>query len=343
MQIILAILVLMLLVLVHEWGHFIAARKIGVPVEEFSVGFGPLLASKERRGVQYSLRGIPLGGYVRMTGEEDELDAPDGFMNRKPWEKIVIAAAGPAMNFVAAIVLFIFVFSILGMPQSSMEPVLGGTVEEGPAAEAGLLEGDRILEVDGHPVTDWNEITGIVSVAAPGKNITVTFERGGEQKTVTVQPYYDEERGRALIGIYSSVTYERVSIMKAIPEGFKYTWEMTSLLLEGLAMLVTGQVGADDISGPVGITAMIGDAARSGTITLLTFMALLSVNLGLMNLLPIPALDGSKILFAAVEWIRGKRLPREREAMVHWIGLVVLLGLMALATFNDIERLIRGG
>lgn len=342
MQIVLAILVLMLLILVHEWGHFIVALKVGVPVREFSIGFGPLLLSKQRRGVQYSLRLIPLGGYVRMTGEDEDFEAEDGFVNRKPWEKIAIAAAGPIMNFVAAIVLFILIFSVLGMPKALNEPVLGGTVENMPAAAAGLQEGDRCLEINGEKVSTWEEFSSRIASAEPGETLSLRMERDGAERMVEVQPVYNAEQDRMVLGIYNSVVYERVSILKAIPAGFQQTWSMTLVLLEGLGMLFSGQVGADELSGPVGITTMIGDAAQSGTVTLLAFMAFLSVNLGLLNLLPIPALDGSKMLFAVVEWIRGKRIDPDREAMINWVGFLLMMGLMVMATYNDIERLIQG-
>ncbi len=340
MRIVVAVLLLLFLIVVHEWGHFITALKIGVPIEEFSIGYGPLLVKKIYGRVQYSFRLLPLGGYVRMTGDEEDWNDPNGFVNRKPWEKILIAAAGPFMNFVAAILLFIVIYSFLGIPAALDEPVFGGVLEGTPAEAAGIQTGDRCVQVNGETVESWNDFTTQVAAAREGEALSLVLQRGGDEFTVDVQPFYDEEQGRLIVGVYSTVVYEKVSVFRAIPAGFQQTWHMTVLLAEGMKMLFTGEAGADDISGPIGITTMIGDAAREGMIELLAFIALLSVNLGLLNLLPIPALDGSKILLAVIEWIRRKRLDPEKESHIQWIGLLLLLGLMALATVNDIEHVI---
>ena len=342
MRIVLAVLLLVLLVIAHEWGHFITALKIGVPIQEFSVGFGPLLLQRMRGGVEYSLRLIPLGGFVRMTGEDEDWEDPDGFINRKPWEKILIAAAGPLMNFVAALVLFIVIYSCIGMPVANEEPVFGGVMEGGPAEAAGIRAEDRCLRVDGTEVYTWTEFSEQIAAAGAERPVELVLERGGEEITLQLQPLWDAENARPIIGVYSGVKYQKISVFQAVPAGFQQTWRMTVILADSMKMLFTGEAGMDDISGPVGITTIIGDAARQGMLDLLVLMAFLSVNLGLLNLLPIPALDGSKILFAAVEWVRGKRIDPEREATIHWIGFLILMGLMVLATVNDIGRFIEG-
>jgi regulator of sigma E protease len=343
MSIIIALLVIAVLALVHEWGHFIAARKIGIPVDEFSIGFGPLLWSREKNGVQYSLRAVPLGGYVRMAGEEpDDVEAENGFARRKPWEKITVAAAGPLMNFVFALVVFIVLFAGLGVPRVIEEPVIGGVLDEYPAQAAGLEPGDLIVAVDQAPVTTWVEFTERISALPVGSTVVIAVERAEERLNFTLATVANESTGRSLVGITNSIVYERQSWLASVRSGLMETYGMTVALLGGLRDMVTGQVGADDIAGPVGIVNMIGESARGGWLNFLSFTGFLSINLAVLNLLPIPALDGSKIVFALIESVRRKPLPLEKEAMVHLIGFVFLITLIVMVTFNDVMRLFAG-
>jgi regulator of sigma E protease len=342
-NIIIALLVVAILALVHEWGHFVVARRIGVPVHEFAVGYGPALFSTRKNGVRYSLRVIPLGGYVKMAGEDPgDLEAENGFARRKPWEKIAVAAAGPLMNFVFAIAVFIVLFAVIGMPRAVEEPVIGDVLAGRPAAVAGLIAGDRILAVNGTPVTGWLEFTQAISALPVGEEALLQLDRAGQVFAVTLVTEVNGDTGRAMIGVTNQVVYEREGWLAAIRSGFIQTYSMTAALLTGLADMLGGRVGADDLAGPVGIISMIGDTARAGWLSFLSFTAFLSINLGVLNLLPIPALDGSRIVFALIEGVRRKPIPLEKEAMIHWLGFLFLIGLILLVTYQDVTRLFEG-
>lgn len=343
MSILIAILILAILIVVHEWGHFIVARRIGIPVHEFSLGFGYRILSVQRNGVEYSWRAIPLGGYVRMAGEEPGDDTnPEGFNNRTPLEKIRVAFAGPAMNFVLAILIFIYSFAVIGIAKPVGDAVIGDVLEGKPAAEAGLKADDRILAVNGKEVMDWEAFVNAVRAEPAGATLDLTVERNGKVNNLTVETFTAEGSEEPMIGVYSKVIFEKQGIGSAIKYGFIQTYEMTILLFQGLGMLFTGEVSSGDLAGPVGITSMVGEAARGGMVYLLAFTAFLSINLGILNLLPIPALDGSRILFSLVEIVRRKPLDPDKEGMIHWFGFLFLMGLLLLVTYNDIIRLIRG-
>ncbi|MGE5453971.1 MAG: RIP metalloprotease RseP [Methylocystaceae bacterium] len=342
MNVILAILVLALLILVHEWGHFIAARRAGIKVLEFSIGFGPLLAKIKKNDIQYSLRVIPLGGYVSMLGESlgDEYQDPDAYMAKGPGKRSGVAFAGPFANFLLAIVLFVYSFTFIGTPIANEKPIIGEVISDKPAASAGLKSGDKVQSVNGTTVSSWQQLVDAIKSTPQGQVVKLKVLRGKQTITANIKPEIVE--GRSIIGIQSEVTFKKLPLLQGIKQGFQQTFYTTGMLLKGLGMMVTGQVKGSDIAGPVGITKMIGDAAAGGWVYLINFTALLSVNLGLLNLLPIPALDGSKIVFAAIEAVRGRPIEPERENLIHLIGFFFLIGLTLLVTFNDIIRLING-
>ena len=343
MNIILALLIIAFLILVHEWGHFITARRIGIPVHEFSLGFGYRLYSVKKNGVEYSLRLIPLGGFVRMAGEEPgDNEDPNGYSARTPLEKMRVAFAGPFMNFVAAVLIFVYSFAVIGVAQPVKEAIVGEVLPGKPAAVAGLKADDRILEVNGSKVESWEQFVGIIRKQGVVQPLDVLIDRNGQRQEIKLKAVPNETSGTPMIGVYSKVVFERQSIANSVKYGFVQTYQMTKLLLSGLGMLVTGKVASSDLAGPVGITTMVGEAARGGLVYLLSFTAFLSINLGLLNLLPIPALDGSRIVFAIVEGIRRKPLDPEKEGMIHWFGFLFLMGLIIFATYNDIVRLIKG-
>jgi len=341
--ILITLLIIAVLVLVHEWGHFIAARKIGIPVWEFSIGFGPRLLGRKKDGIEYSIRLIPLGGYVRMAGEEPgDGNVPDGFNNRKPWEKMAVSFAGPFMNFVLALLLFVYVYSVVGVPQASPEPLIGQVVAGTPAEAAGLKANDRVLAINNKKINSWEELTASIASSEAGKPLPIKVQREGQVINLKVKPVVNENTGVPSIGVMGAINYEKQGIINAVKIGFQQTYELTVLLLSSLGMLVSGGASIGDLAGPVGITKMVGDAAQVGSVLLLSFTAFLSINLGVLNLLPIPALDGSRIMFALVEAIRRKPLEPEREGFIHWLGFMFLIMLMVVVTFNDIIRLIKG-
>ncbi len=341
--ILITLLIIAVLILVHEWGHFMAARVIGIPVWEFSIGFGPRLLGWKKNGTDFSLRIIPLGGYVRMAGEEpgDDND-PEGYNNRKPWEKMAVSFAGPFMNFVMALLIFVYVYSVVGIPNPSEQPLIGQVVADTPAEKAGLKSNDLVLTIDRKPIAKWNELTTTIASAEAGQTLHFQVEREGRTVNLEVTPVNNEQTGKPSIGVMGAMTYDKQGVINAVKIGFQQTYELTVLLLSSLGMLFSGGASVGDLAGPVGITKMIGEAAQVGIVLLLSFTAFLSINLGVLNLLPIPALDGSRIVFALVEAIRRKPLEPEREGFIHWLGFLFLISLMVLVTFNDIIRLIKG-
>ncbi len=341
MSIVLALIIIAILILVHELGHFVAARRVGIPVHEFSLGFGYKLLSTKKGETEYSLRLIPLGGFVRMAGEEPgDTDNPDGFNKRTPWEKMQVSFAGPFMNFVLAALIFIYIFAVIGVPQA----IVGDVIKDKPAYHAGLKSGDKILAVNDQKVSSWNQFVETIQKNPAGKELQLTISRNQNSQVLSMTPVRNESNGQTIIGVYpsSKVTFERQGIVTAVKLGFTQTYQMTVLMISGLGMLFTGAVTSADLAGPVGITNMVGEAARSGVVNLLSFSAFLSINLGILNLLPIPALDGSRIVFAIVEAVRRKPMNPEREGFVHWVGFLFLMSLILFVTYNDIVKLIKG-
>jgi regulator of sigma E protease len=343
MTIVIALIIIAILILAHEWGHFIVARRIGIPVHEFSLGFGYKLFSTRKNGVEYSLRLIPLGGFVRMAGEEPgDMDNPNGFNTRKPLEKMAVAFSGPFMNFILAIFIFIYTFAVIGVAQPMNDAIVGEVLKGKPADSAGLKTNDRVLTVNGKDVVNWNDFVGTIKNNNVGVPLELKIDRGGAISNITLKSIQDEATGKPIVGIYPQVEFERQGIINAIKLGFIQTYQMTTLLLGGLGMLFTGAASASDMAGPVGITNMVGEAARGGMVYLLSFTAFLSINLGILNLLPIPALDGSRMVFALVEAVRRKPLNPEKEGFIHWLGFLFLMSIIVFVTYNDIVRLIKG-
>lgn len=338
LSIIAAIVVFCLLILSHELGHFSMAKLVGIYVYDFSLGMGPKLLAFKGKETQYTLRLFPIGGHCLMMGEDEASDDERAFNKKKVWQRILVIVGGPAMNFVAAALIFICLFMVAGFPFASSEI---GEVLEGKAAEqAGILSGDVIVEINGQAIKTWNDILPTVEADL----LNITLDRNGEIISYLVQPNYDEESGRWMIGILASENpvYIRLNIFKAIGWGCKETFLFTKALILGLTGMATGsvQVTKDDVGGPVMIISMIVQFANSGLYQLLLFAAFLCMNLAVINLLPIPALDGSRIIFLLVEGLRGKPIKPEREGMVHFVGLMLLFALMIFLTYNDILRLI---
>ncbi len=334
MSIIYTIIILCILIVTHEFGHFIVAKINGIYVEEFALGMGPKIIQWGKKETKYSLRLFPIGGYVKMLGEDDESESPRAFCNKGVLARMAVVFAGPFMNFVFAIIFFMVAFMYFGVADTNA--VIGEISPDGPAAQAGLMDGDVVLSIDGNNVSTWEDMVGYIQPAAD-QELTLEVERNGEAFSTTVIPQYNEEYKCALIGIKQHIT--KANIVQSIKMGFVETYQFTALLIKSLYQMATGQM-AVDVAGPVGMVNIVGQYANEASMYLFMLAGILSINLGIINLLPFPALDGSRLVFLAIEGIRRKPVPSEKEAMVHFVGIVILMALMVVITVNDISRLV---
>ncbi|WP_040286832.1 RIP metalloprotease RseP [Sporosarcina koreensis] len=403
------------LVFFHEFGHFLFAKRAGIMVREFAIGMGPKILGIQKGETLYTIRLLPLGGYVRMAGEDfdtvellpgyrvglilnDQDEVTKIYLNSnvsnpeilfleteaadlkdelfikgydedenlvrfsvsrnaviyEKGEKTLIAPkdrqfdskplmgrfltilAGPVFNFILAFFVFLALGLLNGVPTN--EPIITEVQKDSPAAAAGLQAGDYVKEADGRAVTDWNGFTEEIQ-NSPEKEMTIEVERNGALKTLTVTPEEVEDAGQSFgqIGVYYTSPVEK-NPLKAVVYGAQQTWYWIAKIFELLGMLVTGQFTLDALSGPVGIYKATEEVAQYGIFNLMNWAAVLSINLGIMNLLPLPALDGGRLLFFLFEAIRGKPIDRQKEGMVHFVGIMLLMLLMLVVTWNDIQK-----
>jgi len=339
-----AILVFGVLIFIHEFGHFLVAKLVGVRVEEFSIGMGPSAFSKKKGDTLYSIRILPFGGYVKMTGEaglEEDSDIPPDdprrFNNKTVAQRMGVIVAGPLMNLFLAVVIFAIVFTFIGVP--FVDTTISEVVENSPADQAGLKAGDTIVAIDGEKVSEWSEMVFIIQNRV-GEELELTVNRNGEEKIFMITPKMDPETQVGIIGVIQNTPqWRKMNPVQALVTGFTQTVEIIVLTLVGIAQLITGQLDSGGVAGPVGIIQLIGESARVGLVYLLNLTAIISINLGLLNLFPIPALDGSKLIFLGIEALRGKPIDAKKENFVHLIGFALLMLLMIFITYNDILRL----
>lgn len=404
------------LVFFHELGHFVFAKRAGILCREFAIGFGPKVFSQKRGETIYTIRLLPLGGFVRMAGEDPEMvnikaghrigllfdkndkvtkiivnnkeKYPDArvvnveqvdlehdlfikgyaeddiheellvfpinkeavivengvesqiapfdrqFASKTLGQRTMAIVAGPMMNFVLAFIIFVIIAILQGIP--SNEPKLGELTDDGVAISSGLKEGDTVVSIDGENVSSWQEVVSIIQ-KSPGENLEFFLLRDGNELTVDVTPKETEVDGQTigLVGVFSPM---EKSPLKAFQYGATQTYLWTKEIIGAVGKLVTGQFSIDALSGPVGIYKSTDVVAQSGIFSLMRWAAILSINLGIMNLLPLPALDGGRLLFFAVEAVRGKPIDRHKEGIVHFIGFALLMLLMIVVTWNDIQR-----
>lgn len=357
MGLLISLLVISILIFVHELGHFMAARFFGVHVEVFSIGFGKRLLTKKIGNTQWSLSAIPLGGYVKMKGQDDTNPLNTSFDNdsynvKKPWQKIIILLAGPLSNFLLAFILY-FSISQVG---TYLNPLfdygkyipaqIGEFTEDSPAKIAGLDINDTIIKINDLPIKNWGEVGE--SIQTNGNTLKFTIIRKGNVKQFTFSPIiekqinkFGENVERKIVGIKPHISEEKLSfsILNGLKFAYNETLYATALIYQGIEKLISGSVGTDKIGGVITIMDTTAKASDAGMVALFLFAALISVNLGVLNLLPIPALDGGHIMFNLYEMIRGKA---PSEAIVYKLtlgGWVILFGLMFLGLFNDINRL----
>ncbi len=350
------IIILSVLVFVHEFGHFITAKLSGMRVERFSIGYPPRMIGKKIGETDYCLSWIPFGGYVKISGMVDEsLDKkslsqePQPYEFRsKPWiSKFLVISAGSLMNILFAFVIFIVLILNTGVIDTySTEPIVGEIMEGKPAAEAGLKPGDRIVSIDDKDIETWEELTDIV-YKSPGKELNIVYTRGESTFRVKITPVEEKvlinEQGDlrtvGLLGIGRKVTMRSVGVFSAIEYGVRNTYYITRLIFISFYKLITGQNSIKSLGGPIAISKLAGESARGGLTSFFGFMAMLSLNLGLLNLFPIPVLDGGHLVYLIIEGIMGKEIPTKVKLIIQQIGMVLILGLMIFAVYNDLFRI----
>ena len=329
-----------LLVLVHEFGHFITAKKTGMRVDEFAIGFGPKLASIKKGETVYSIRAIPLGGFNKIAGMQQGQDEDAGdraYWARPVWARMIVILAGSIMNFILPIVLFAGIFFFNGIQTPSNAPILGKVMSGEPASQAGLQSGDKIVSINGESIDSWKGFVEKIQVA-DGKVLKIEYLRDDKQMATSVVPKYDEQAKRVLIGVTAPVDSKAVGFVDSIILAFTTVIAVIYQMYSALIGMITGSVSAE-LSGPVGVAQMTSQAAHMGIAPLLQFASLLSLNLGVINLLPIPALDGGHFVVLLAEAIYGKPINPKYVNYIQMAGIVILLSLMFLATMQDIGRL----
>lgn len=366
------IIVLGGLIFFHEFGHFAVARALGMGVSTFSLGFGPKILTRKAGKTEYALSLVPLGGYVALVGESDAADIPEGFTPaesfalRPAWQRLLVVAAGPVANILLAWLLCWALAFGWGVPV--LQPVIGAVTVESPAARAGLAPGDRILTIDGDSMESWEAMSAAIAAsngrllhlevlrpappaaesagphpvrdeAGAGRvlNLELTAERA-TRKTI-----FGEEETAWLIGVRAgnSVNAEPQGFWRAALAGARQTWNMVTLTWQSFVKLAQRVVPLDQVGGPIMIAQMVGEQAHQGLAGLLALTALISVNLGILNLLPVPVLDGGQIVFCLIEMLFRRPVPQKAQEIATRVGIVLLIGLMALATFNDVWRLFK--
>ncbi len=345
------VVVLGVLIFFHELGHFLVARLFGVGVEKFSLGFGPRLVGRQVGRTDYRISAIPLGGYVKMVGEEpdsqiDAADIPLSFTHKPVSQRMAIVAAGPVFNLLLAVAIFYLVFQIAGL--TVLLPTVGQVTVESPAARAGLRQGDRIVGIDQAPVADWDQMARLIG-ASQGRSLQVAYQREGEIGTVEIVPevrrtpnLFGEPQDRYVIGITASGEIEtrRIGPLGAAGAAFRQTYAIVKLTVISVAKIITGTLSAKTLGGPIMIAEMAGQQAREGLVNLMFFTALISINLAILNILPIPVLDGGHLLFFAIEALRGRPVSIRVREVAQQAGMFLLMLLMVLVFYNDIVRIL---
>ncbi len=379
---IVTIVMFLVMVSLHEFGHFITAKLMNFKILEYSIGFGPAIWHSKKSEIQYSLRAIPFGGYCKFEGEDEKSEDKRAFSNQPVWKRMIVVAAGGIFNVILGFVLFLFIVPALSPISTN---VIDEVVENSYIEEAGILPGDEVVEINGKHVSFYNDISLYTQDFRAGEECELVVKRDGEKLSFTFRPsesvteytYTDEgievtssmngvseetvlyrygegaERDDSKIGTTETVTrliigfrpqQEDINALNIWGEAWNETKFVVKLVYNSLWQMVTGRVGMDQMSGPVGIVSEVNNAVNSGSeswLYVLNLTALLTINLGVFNLLPIPALDGGRLLFMIIELIRRKPIPPEKEGIVHAIGFLLLIALIIAVSFNDIMRLIR--
>ncbi|MFO7885706.1 MAG: RIP metalloprotease RseP [Desulfobacteraceae bacterium] len=348
------IVVLGVLIFFHELGHFLAARFFKVGVETFSLGFGPKIYRFRKGITEYCLSLIPLGGYVKMVGEDPgvpvrESDKEISFDHKKLYQKMLIVAAGPLFNFLLAILIFYVIFQISGL--YIIKPVVGSVGENSPAMKAGIQEGDEIKAINNVSVDSWDDMVNIIS-SGTGEPVEILISRNYESFGVELLPearavknIFGETIDRYMIGISASgdMVQKPLNPFQALYEGCRKTWEIVELTILSVVKMISGAVSSENMGGPIMIAQMAGEQAEAGMANFAFFIAMLSINLGIINLFPVPVLDGGHLLFFTIEAVRGRAASRKFREKANQFGMALLVALMVFVFYNDIIRIVKGG
>lgn len=346
-NVIISLIIFGIIIFIHEFGHFLLAKKNGIYVQEFAIGMGPTLFTFQKKETKYSLKLIPMGGYCMMLGEEEDIDDLNSFSNKSVWARLSVVVAGPLFNFILAFFLSLVLISIVGFD----EPIVSGLSNQSPAKEAGVLVGDRITHIDGHRIFSFRELLIFNQFNQSPDPITLTVER--DDKQIDYKFKRSKVKDTYLMGVESN-GYVKSNPLDTIKNSFlELRFQIKSTFLS-LKYLFTGKVSFNQLSGPVGIVAMMNDSLEqakessngnqgvafiNAVLNMLNFCIVLSAGLGIMNLLPIPALDGGRTVFLLMEGIFNKKLSTEKEAIVNTIGFIFLIGLMVIVMFQDVFKL----
>jgi len=349
------ILALGILIFVHEFGHFLFAKLFGVRVLTFSLGFGKKIIGKQWGETHYQLSAFPLGGYVKMYGEQAgeevaEVDKAVSFSHKKVWQRFGIVFAGPLFNLLFAVSIFLFMFAFAGLPRPVDSTLISKVSPGSVADQVGLLAGDVIVSIDSQETTSWMDVSDLIK-DSEGRQLILGIDRNGKILTVkatpameTVKNLFGEDVGeRYMLGITRSdeVVYEKVSFIEAVKASFIQTWNLIYLTIMGIVKIFQQVVPASELGGPIRIAEIAGQQMKAGWMNFLYFMGLLSVNLGILNLLPIPVLDGGHLVFLTIESIRRKPLSEQSMIWAQKVGIALLGSLMIFVFYNDIARIVQ--
>lgn len=378
---IVTILIFLVMITLHEFGHFIMAKSVGVNVLEFAIGMGPAIFKKQGKETLYSVRVFPIGGYCKLEGEDGESESSSAFSNQKLWKRFLVVSAGAIFNLILGFILFAIIVGMMGPFASN---TVGEVDSRSYLAQTGVMAGDKIVAINGHRVGFYNDIALYTDDLTENTEFELTVKRNGEKLKFNLKPSldvtkvtYGEDSAKysdTINGIeeISTVEYKepippeyigkthtttryiigfkalemKVTAANILPQAWNYTVYIAKSIYMALGEMITGKTGLDNVSGPVGVASVVNEAVNSGSakassVNVLFIMAMLSVNLGIFNLLPLPALDGGRLFFMLIELIRRKPIPPEKEGIVHAIGLLLLLALAVVICFNDILKLIR--
>lgn len=358
------IAILSILVLIHELGHFLVAKKLGIKVEEFGFGFPPRVWGVKKGETIYSINLLPVGGFVKLYGEDDagggklkvksdksNSNSSDGdikraFYARPLWQRITVVVAGVVMNFILAVVIISFLFASQGVPLPSKNIIVSEIAPNSPAARAGIQKGDKLIKFNDLSINKTDDFI-LETKKNLGKEVGLTILRDSKEVKVVLKPRLNAPKGQGAIGVsITNIEVKKYSVLEApiygTYEAMKFSW----MILGGLGTMVrdaaTGHIKPETVAGPIGVAQLTGEAVRAGWFAVLWFTALLSLNLAVLNIMPIPALDGGRFFFMLIELVFRRKVSPKYEAMAHGVGLVLLLGLMALITLVDVSRLLAG-